>query len=137
MNNILYRPVAKNDVNFILNSMLQGMRDYNATQNINCYNFFDNAKQLILDLLAESDCVIVCDSEETDVIYAYCIFDIKTIHYVYVKHPLRRNGIANNLVAICLHGDAEYYTIQSKMAYLAQKKNLKYNPFYLSTGEHK
>ena len=138
MNNLHFRNVNQHDVNFILNSLMQGVKDYNVQHGIMSYNFFDNFKEVIKLLLEQNDSLIVCDVDEPDVIYGYCIYSNKTLHYVYVKHSLRRFGVAKALILQAIGGLPEYYTIQSKMSNkITQKYNIKFNPYFLITGVNK
>jgi ribosomal protein S18 acetylase RimI-like enzyme len=135
--NVTLRPAQQSDVNFILNSMLSGIRDSNQQLGLSSFNFFDNVKEVIKLLLETADTLIACDSEEQDVIYGYCIFQDSTLHYVYVKHSLRRLGLGRDLVLEAMGRIPTYYTIESKVSQkLANRFNLKYNPYFLITGKH-
>lgn len=117
---------------------MAGIKDYNAQIGVTSFNFFDNIKEVIKLLLEKSDCIIACDSEEPDVIYGYCIYSDQTLHYVYVKHSLRKMGLAKDLIANTIKAVPTHYTIQSKVsAKIASKYSIKYNPYFLITGVNK
>lgn len=71
--------------------------------------------------------VRVIEFEGIDEVLGYSVVDEfrKVAHYVYVKHPYRRQHLAQALLA-----DMKYFTVGSKEGYrLAESMRMQYNPY--------
>lgn len=62
--------------------------------------YFKYHRHLALQLLASSQVLVACSEEDPDIVYGWiCVEpDQETLHYIYVKHPFRRQGIAKSLL---------------------------------------
>lgn len=101
----VYRQPIQADHPFIYNSWLKSFRTYSswATQ-VAPTIFFANHKMVIAKLLEEAGVLVACNPDLPDQIFGYAVFtqtgsNVTVLHYVYVKHPFRKMGVAGGLVA--------------------------------------
>ncbi len=90
------------DKNFILSSWLKSYRP--SCPVVSDETFFREQKSLILRLLEDTNVLLACDPVDPGVIWGYLVASsdgqgFGVAHYVYVKHSLRRFGIARALLA--------------------------------------
>lgn len=102
---IAIRPANSSDRNFILATWLRGAYYGNEFfGNIDKAYFFETygrAIELILDK-TNVKASVACLLAEPDVILGYCIHEAPgALHWVYVKEPWRKQGIANMLLKDC------------------------------------
>lgn len=88
------------DEPFIYNSWLQSNKSRHP--NIPSSDYYSLYKKIIADVLYKSIVVIACDPQDPEFIYGYAVIrpidDVKIIHYVYVKKPFRRFGVAKKML---------------------------------------
>lgn len=92
------------DLPFIVNAWLKSYRtaEPGATNTV----YFHEQKALILRLLNEQETLLAVDPEDPEHILGFVCWDPAkggpdswpTLHYVYVKFALRRNGLARELL---------------------------------------
>jgi ribosomal protein S18 acetylase RimI-like enzyme len=97
---VSYRPAKTSDLPYIFNSMLKAMRVY--FPHLRTSAFFDAYKPKVQRLVGESNIQVACFEKDQDLIYGYVIYsmidDILVLHWVNVKKPFRRMGIAKELL---------------------------------------
>lgn len=113
---IHYRPACDDDVGFIVSSWLKSAGE--AWQTVRSADvstwpsgtqvgwFADVPHRFTRAAVAEIlnrpavRAVVACDEEDPSVIYGYAIGEpeTRTLHWLHVKHTLRRNGIARELL---------------------------------------
>jgi len=91
------------DTNFIFNSWLKSYRSSNFAKDQCNVVFFENYKKVVSDLIERSLITIVCNPEDDNHLYGYIVFENLPgnnllVHYLYVKHTYRKQGIAKQLV---------------------------------------
>lgn len=88
------------DEPFIYNSWLQSNKSKHP--NIPASDYYSIYKKIIADALYKSIVVIACNRQDPEFIYGYAVIrpidDVKIIHYVYVKKPFRRFGLAKQML---------------------------------------
>lgn len=93
--------------------------------------FMDNYKQILELLLARSLVKVACDKQDPDVILGYSVLskDFSTIHWVFVKSVMRKQGVGRSLLP-------QYPTYISHLTSLGKSLMTKFtdcvfNPFAL------
>lgn len=138
------RDVRPEEIAWIYASWLNSYR-YGSTLGKSCRNsiFFAHYPLVMDDILAKSTVKVAADLDNPKVAFAYIVSDEKTLHYVFVKEPFRRFGIATDLYQFVsnqagyLSSTTEsiaFYTHRTKDFQAFAKARLKdesYNPFLL------
>lgn len=137
---ILVRQATQGDVNFIFNSWLKSAHGNLPKLTEIPHNiFYSEHHKLLEKILRRCTVLIACDKNDQTVIYGYIVAEIiygfPVIHYVYVKQPFRRLGIAKMLLN-CLetNNDSVIFTShisKSFNAHLSNKRHFIYNPYLL------
>ena len=55
---------------------------------------------------------VACNPDDPDQIFGYLVGEPRVLHYIYVKAPFRRNGIARKLVARCFGSEMSKNQVQ-------------------------
>jgi hypothetical protein len=135
-----YRTLKEGDFHFVLSNWLKSFRESLEAAPVQNDIYFIGQKNLILNLLATSNCKVACNPEEPDQVYAYLIYDeyeegskIPLIHFAYTKFNFRHLGIMKNLAKYCLEGFNTEKIIISHFTRtsdrLIEKYNLVFNPY--------
>lgn len=133
------RKPTEADLNFLYNSWLKSLRQSLST--VDNTIFYGNHKKLIEELVTKCRVVISCNPEDITQIFGYIVFeiieDISILHYVYVKHPFRKLGIATELFKFIDHNSelpcvASHYTRIFET--IGPKWGLVFNPYVLARG---
>lgn len=98
---LLVRPIAPTDFNFVLNAWLKSYRD--SRRQIRNDVYFAGQQNLISEIAKRRVCVIGCDAEYPEWIAGFAAGRMLSngtllLDYVYVKSPYRERGIALQLV---------------------------------------
>lgn len=133
---IRLRPANAEDVSFIFSSWLRSFRGSLFASSIMNEIYFSEHHKTIEKILKHYEVIVACNTEDPSQIYGFICAgytdNILTIHYIYVKHPFRRMGIAKAMLESYEYNH-EYvgvYTHQTKIAQkLANKYNLIYHPY--------
>lgn len=100
---INFRPATQADVNFIFNSWLKSNRHSNAATGVLNPVYFAQHHLLIEGLCKQSKVIMAVNAEDSSQIYGYSVTQeiegAQVIHYIYVKEPYRRLGLAGMLLA--------------------------------------
>lgn len=148
---VTYRSPTPDDEGFIYNSWLKSLHDPDNgspwAKMIRAQVFYANHKKVIAKILSEAGVLLACNPECTEQILGYGVYQptsgkVAVLHYLYVKHPYRRLGIATGLFRTMLHL-AEHDTMFPVVAshatsawwHLKDKWNLIYNPYVIGATE--
>ena len=127
---IQYRPITEDDMSFILNSWLKSYRNSEFAKDLANPVYFENHSKIIQHLLAKSNVIIACNPEELTQIYGYSVFEqyesVTILHYIYVKFPYRKFGIAKNLFSFA-QPDPKEFTLISHIPRNLDKLSKKFN----------
>ena len=142
MNLISYRKAKNSDLPYVFNSKLKAMRADFATMRTSI--FFDTYRPKVQELVANSDILIACFKNDPDLIYGYVIYtkleDILIIHWINVKLPFRRMGLATKMLEQLgkKKDDPAFSTYNSKYKEAAERHFIKFKPdlrgFYVKSG---
>jgi len=97
------RPPSKEDTSFIFNSWLKSYRSSNFAKDQCNSVYYDNYKNIVNAMLERSMVAIICNPEDDNHLYGYIIFEhlpasTLLVHYIYIKHTYRKNGLAKKLI---------------------------------------
>lgn len=134
------RPAKQEDIPFILNSWLKRYRDAISVRLVTDRVYYEKQHQVIRAILGKVGLgiFVACSQEDEDQIYGYVVGETLSdkwliIHWVYVKGPFRRFGIAKDLMKRVLGGFEEiHYSHKTHLIeFLDKEKKWKYNPYYV------
>ena len=127
------RSANEDDHGFILNSWLKSYYDTaEISPRISREIFFKNEGKIIENLLRTELVKIICNPFDETHIYGYACFNDTpcTLHYVYIKQPFRKMGLANSLLRDYLESEdviVSYST--SRIKRFGEHYNFKYNRY--------
>lgn len=96
----MLRDVTADDLPFIYNSWLKSFKSSPWAKSIPTSIYYANHKEVIAKILPKAIIMVACNPEDQSQIFGYAVFTpgrIIALHYVYVKQPYRRLGIAQVL----------------------------------------
>lgn len=102
--NIKLRPPDLTDKNFIFNSWLKSYRKSEFAKAQCNAVYFDNYKKIVERILRKSLIIVACNPEDYMQVYGYIVYEELPgnnllAHYIYVKFPYRKFGVATQLIA--------------------------------------
>lgn len=128
---MIIRQMLDSDVNFILSTWLKSYYEElkrNGNKGVIYPKddvFFQGHQNRIKEALKRSTCLICTTQEDESQICGWIVFEPETIHFCYVKNPLRRFGVAKKLLS---HASARSYSHHTKYSrYL--NMGLAYDPY--------
>lgn len=132
------REATTEDFNFIANSYLKSYRTAPETRPMINEVYFPEYKSRLEHMIKTGLVVVAHAQDDVNHIFGYVIAsavgNYPVLHYVYVKFPFRRIGIAKDLVTAILPGLGEQVTVvthQPRNWEAASKKyKLIYDPKY-------
>lgn len=96
---IVIREKRDSDTNFILNSWLLSYRTSNGFPRMSKRDYYAIHEPKFKRILSQSTVCIACPQDDADALVGYCVFrEPSTLHWVYVKYPYRKLGIAKMLL---------------------------------------
>jgi len=140
MDLIAFRQPTEADLSFVYSSWLKSYRTSDASRRMVNDVYYGGHKRVIARLLSTSLAIVAVNPEDPDQIYGYIVYaeaaGVPVVHYVYVKQPYRRHGIASQLFALVRKsypqtGDLPALATHATDYYdkLRDKWNLLYNPY--------
>lgn len=122
-------PTDKRAVSFIIDSWTRSLWPL--------FQYIPNFKELqhvrIFNILLHSDILLICDKDDTDVIFGYAVWEHDVIHWVYVKHHFRKQGLCKQLL-LQIPVSAKFmhsHETRHGKRFIIDKINSRYNPFFL------
>lgn len=116
------------DLNFVRSSWFTSYWKSGAAPKVEYEQYREEMPKQIDRALARSEVLVCWFSNVPDEIAGYAIIEGDLLHWVYVKHPYRRQHIATMLVSGC----KEYTTKTRPGELLAAAMALKFNPWRAS-----
>lgn len=120
---VRFRPMEPGDVNFVLDSWIRSYRESPWAGVVPNHRFFEVMHEAIEGLIARGTKVVVaCAKTDTTRILGWVAYerlhDGVACHYVYVKDPFRRRGLATELLK---HATAQvdarhFYTFRTRQS---------------------
>jgi hypothetical protein len=97
-----FREPTNEDLPFIVNSWLKSAREGPTLRGLSSSVYFKEHKKLILTLLNSEDTALVIAADDADPrhILGWAAGAPGVLHFVYVKHLLRRQGLARALTRV-------------------------------------
>lgn len=132
---IRIRPANEEDIPMIFNSWLKSYRTSQFAQMIASSIYFSEHHKTIERILKAATVLVACNDEDSSHIYgwicAHQVAGIFTLHYLYVKQPFRRMGLAHLLFNSFEHSEgAGVFTHHTRpMEAISKKYNLVYHPY--------
>jgi hypothetical protein len=102
---MITRPAVESDINFILSTWLKSYYEElkrNGNKGVIYPKddvFFQGHQQWIKRALSRSTALICTTEEDQNQIVGWIVYEDDTVHYVYVKNPLRKFGVAKLLLS--------------------------------------
>jgi hypothetical protein len=98
------------------------------------YKHIPHAKQLmsirISEIMSQSKIEVCVDKEDPQVIYGYVVYEPNVTHWVYVKFPLRRQGMATYMLGNITPDALQFHTFETKAGqHFIEKYDSKLTPF--------
>lgn len=122
------RAVLPSDMPFIYSTWLRGL--YYASPfwaEVDKDLFFSTYSRVVETLVARSTVVVACLPDDDDVILGYAVAEGPVLHWVQIKEPWRKQGLAKHLVSGLSVNEVSHLTnIGNK---LRKKHKLAFNPF--------
>jgi hypothetical protein len=137
---LLTRPLAPGDFNFILNAWMKSYRD--SKRLMRSEVFYAGQQNLIAEIAKRRTAVVGCDAAAPDWIAGFAVGQLLAdgtliLDYVYVKSPYRERGIALQLVGSLgwCPGTPIIATHMTKQAEkLSRKYEVTYNEYFNAIG---
>ncbi len=125
------RDATPEDESFIFSSWLVSFRENGDwPRRISKGRYFAEHKITVMKLLAVSSTLVACNPDKPGQILGYVVHQGRNIlHWLYVKEPFRRDGLATRLLTEAQATDADCSHWTSAAAALGAR--LRYDPFLL------
>lgn len=140
---IRIRPATEGDVSLLFSSWLKSYRSSLFAKQISNTVYYAEQHKVIEGLLKTSTVLIICEDTDPTNIYGWIcaelIDGIFVLHYVYVKHPYRKLGLAKFLLNQFNHetGAASMASHMTRIGeQLAPKFGVVYSPYLALTSEY-
>lgn len=135
------RPATAQDAPFIFHSWLKAYRNAKAVQNIQNTIYFDGQHKLIEGLAKHCQFTVACSATDESQIYGYAVGEmidtVLCVHFIYIKHPYRKLGMATTLLMSLGHvlGTPFVYTHRTEAAEkLESRGGMVYSPYLAYYG---
>jgi len=112
MTDIRLRQATKEDIPFLANSWLKSYRDAYAVKGCPNTLYYQFQHKVIDWALSESAVLVLCDPEDEWLILGWLAYQrlsggVIAIHYLYVKHPFRKQGLAKRMVEQVIEAETD------------------------------
>lgn len=109
---IVIRDAVGDDANLILSAWL---KSYETRREMRCStsDYYAGHHQAVQELLMRDGvmCKVACDPDDPRTLFGFVAYEIRVLHYVYVKQAVRRLDVATRLIdAAGLRGEEIEYT---------------------------
>lgn len=139
MINFELRGFETEDLNFIYSSWLKSHRDSQFAKNVPSDLYYHYQKDLIDRILERSQVLVAVNPDLPSQIFGWSVGEqrgnIHILHYVYVKYPYRKLGIAKALAGPFVHANGGRPTLCTSRTWKGRQSpfegRLIYNPYLL------
>lgn len=122
------------DFNFVANSYLKSYRTAPETKAMVNDIYFPEYKTRLEHMARSGSILVACSQDDEDQIFGYCIVgnigNYSLLHYVYIKFPFRRVGLAKALLAVAIPDLGAYPTVVTHQPKSWQQVSAKYKLIY-------
>ncbi len=136
---IQIRKAQRSDVPFITSSWLKSNRDGFMVRSVPNTVYYHQHHKILEAIMPNGIVIVACNEEDPDQILGWCCAEVVdtalVIHYIYIKQPFRKFGIATKLVTLLEETEkppAVMVTHSNPMVRpLIKDKGWVYNPYLL------
>lgn len=127
----MIRQAKSSDLNFIKKTWFETFESSAFGRSLSPGIYGKHYAALIDQLVTDSGILVLADDETEDVILAWCAYEGRTLHYVFVREDFRGLGYARDLLSqvptlrAYSHRTIDWQRISPRLA-----KSWDYNPFY-------
>ena len=126
------RPLRESERPFVLSSWLRSYRNAPTMRLVDNATYYAKQAELILAVLDASRTTVAADPEDDTVIWGFIVVEYDVCHYAYVKHLMRRNGIAREMwLAAGSPPWASALTHAGEAIFKAKNGVIKFDPFHI------
>ncbi len=141
MNKWKIRNLQAADVAYITSTWMTSFRSNNSFAREMKHRIYSSEHNRIINsILSEGKTLVACDPEDDGHIFGYIVCSSKDIgidvfHYIYIKGPFQKNGIAKSLIESAKTAEKAVYTHKNQKAKWIHEKLLgsynesNYNPY--------
>lgn len=124
--NVVIRQGRESDRSFLFSTWLLGLYHGNDWfKEIDKTVYFKVYKAVVEGIIAHSRVDVACLPDDEDVVLGYVVYSGNTLHWIFVKKPWRKLGIAKKLmpqgITTCTH--------LTKIGKSLRPVNVSFNPF--------
>lgn len=138
--NITFRYFKESDSPIIYGPWLKSQRRWGSNAYIRNRIYFEEEKQKIAKILAKSQVIVACNSEDADHVFGWVCYsklgELLVLHYAFIKASYQKLGIFTQTIShLCPNlGKVEIATTHTSQTglILEPKFKLVYNPYLLS-----
>jgi ribosomal protein S18 acetylase RimI-like enzyme len=126
------RSMLDTDVNFVLSTWLKSYYEElrrNGSKGVIYPKddvFFQGHQNKIKDLLTKAKCEVCTAPDDDNQIIGYVVYDLDSVHYIYVKQVFRKMGVAKALISRAF--TARLYSHHTRFTKFINK-GLQYDPY--------
>lgn len=96
---VAFRPAEKGDLDFIFNSWLESFRASWEFKEVNGRDYWPGMRGVINRILQRTRCTIAHNPADPEQILGWACIELgPVIHYIYVKGPFRKKGLAKMML---------------------------------------
>lgn len=134
---VVFREARDSDTAFLISSWLRSFAASKLALMADSDAYFQGYKLLVEAALSRSRVLVACQKADPDAIVGWVAVepgDVPRLHYVYVKHPFRRFGVARRLLSPLLEKPCVYTHETPVLRRLTVPSQWTYNPFLFFAG---
>jgi hypothetical protein len=124
------RSMVPEDESFIYSAWLKSYRSSPVATYLDNDTYYDNHKKIIEKLLLKANVTILCSKEDSSQIYGFLCHEGNTAHYLYIKYPFRKMGLAKYLFN-SVFSDATIVITHFNTTLKSRLDTMTYNPYLL------
>lgn len=141
MNKWVIRKLRADDIAYITSTWMNSYRSNNQFPHEMKHRIYSaEHNRIINSILSDAKVLVACDPVAEDNILGYLVssgkvMDLDIIHYIYIKAPFQKFGVAKNLIETAKTSEKVVYTHKNQKASWIADKLLKnydevnYNPY--------
>jgi len=124
------RPMMEEDESFIYSSWLKSYRSSPAATYLDNDTYYNNHKKIVEKLLSKANVTVLCSIEDSSQIYGFICHEGNTAHYLYIKYPFRKMGLAKYIFN-SIFSDTTIVITHFNTNLKSRLDTMTYNPYIL------
>jgi ribosomal protein S18 acetylase RimI-like enzyme len=125
------RPAHAADTAFVVDSWLKSFRS--SSGDVPGPIYWRSHREVVDALLQRANVLVACNPEDASQIFGWAAFEkragVLVLHYLYVKEPFRRYGIATRLLRTLSAKGCQYTHHTKAFARMARTWRAHFNPY--------